>query len=334
MYGIEKDKIAHALASIVVWIGYLQWKIHKRIPVYDPILYNPYERIWNKDAILQYDDTDQPIEPEWPVVDVIIGNPPFLGNRDFLALFGSKYVADLNRVYSGRLPSNVDLVTFWFAKAYQILEKTPHLRVGLVATSRINQIQNRIVLKKIKEIGDIFNAWRERVWHDGQTAVRVSMICFDNGSEQEKYLDGKPVGTIHGDLTAGVDISKAKLLKRPCLVTMGTKKYGTFDIDSQTAAKMLSAENPTKASNSDVVRRWANGSHIANNTINRWIIDFHNEGNKTLEEAKQYELPFKYILENVKPHRLGQRNQRLENEWWLYEAPRNDLRAAIEKLNK
>jgi hypothetical protein len=26
MYGLERDSIAHALASIVVWIGYIQWR--------------------------------------------------------------------------------------------------------------------------------------------------------------------------------------------------------------------------------------------------------------------------------------------------------------------
>ena len=28
MFGIEKAPIAHALASIVVWIGYIQWRIN------------------------------------------------------------------------------------------------------------------------------------------------------------------------------------------------------------------------------------------------------------------------------------------------------------------
>ncbi len=39
MYGIEMDPIAHALASIVVWIGYLQWHQHNGYTRYhEPIL--------------------------------------------------------------------------------------------------------------------------------------------------------------------------------------------------------------------------------------------------------------------------------------------------------
>ena len=33
-------------------------------------------------------------EPEWPAVDVIIGNPPFLGGKKMRAELGDKYVDD------------------------------------------------------------------------------------------------------------------------------------------------------------------------------------------------------------------------------------------------
>lgn len=332
MYGIEINPIAHALASIVVWIGYLQWR---RTNGYltrpkEPILEDIHENILNMDAILAYDSEGKPIEPEWQAVDVIIGNPPFLGNRDFLTLLGEKYTNDLNGIYASQLTNNVDLVTFWFTKAWQELEKNPELRVGLVATSRINQIQNGVVLKKLKEKGDIFNVWREKVWHDGATAVRVSLVCFDNGSEIEKYLDGREVSAINANLTAGVDITKAKKLdERPCVVSMGTKKYGNFDIDEVTAKDMLRNEL-----NNEVVRQWANGSDVANNQIKKWIIDFHNGGDKSLDEARKYNEPFEYVVKNVKPNRMGQRNPRLERDWWLFEAPRHELREAIDPLNR
>ena len=336
MYGIEKNPIAHALASIVVWIGYLQWKVHNGYRAIErPILQDIHENIRNMDAILDYDEDGKSIESEWQEVDVIIGNPPFLGNRDFLTLLGEKYTTDLNGVYANQLTNNVDLVTFWFTKAWQELEKNQELRVGLVATSRINQIQNGVVLKKLKEKGDIFNVWREKVWHDGATAVRVSLICFDNGSEDEKYLDGQEVNAINANLTTGFDITQAEQIsERPCVISKGTTKYGAFDIDEKTAKKMLEATNSSGVLNSDVVRRWSNGSDVANNRIVKWIIDFHHKYDRSEEEAKQYELPYKYVLENVKPSRIGQRNSRLEREWWLYESPRPELRNEILKLNR
>ena len=58
LYGMELDPIAHRLASIVVWIGYLQWKYEHRMPlaVDPPILHDLNKaNIKRMDAILTYD---------------------------------------------------------------------------------------------------------------------------------------------------------------------------------------------------------------------------------------------------------------------------------------
>ena len=54
MYGIEINPIAHALASIVVWIGYIQWRINNGYgqEFGDPILEVLEDNIVCKDAIL------------------------------------------------------------------------------------------------------------------------------------------------------------------------------------------------------------------------------------------------------------------------------------------
>ena len=44
------------------------------------------------DAILAFDENGQPCEPEWPEVDVIIGNPPFLGGGKLRAELGDAYM--------------------------------------------------------------------------------------------------------------------------------------------------------------------------------------------------------------------------------------------------
>jgi hypothetical protein len=55
MYGIEKNAIAHALANIVVWIGYLQWKLRNGYrTITRPILQDTNTNIIHKDAILEY----------------------------------------------------------------------------------------------------------------------------------------------------------------------------------------------------------------------------------------------------------------------------------------
>jgi hypothetical protein len=53
MYGMELNPIAHALASIVVWIGYIQWKEHNGYhDMREPVLEDLSENIRCMDAIL------------------------------------------------------------------------------------------------------------------------------------------------------------------------------------------------------------------------------------------------------------------------------------------
>ncbi len=79
LYGLETNIYAQELASVVVWIGYLQWLKQNGVgwPT-EPIL-RRLDNIQHRDAILTHDADGKPIEPEWPKVDYIIGNPPFFG---------------------------------------------------------------------------------------------------------------------------------------------------------------------------------------------------------------------------------------------------------------
>ncbi len=81
LYGLETNVYAHELASVVVWIGYLQWLNDNGIgwPT-EPIL-RKLDNIQHRDAILAHDADGKPIEPAWPEADFIIGNPPFLGGK-------------------------------------------------------------------------------------------------------------------------------------------------------------------------------------------------------------------------------------------------------------
>ena len=66
MYGIEKDPIAHALASIVVWIGYIQWRSNNAYvdTIRDPILEQLQGNIVCQDAILPPTPNPSPIKRE------------------------------------------------------------------------------------------------------------------------------------------------------------------------------------------------------------------------------------------------------------------------------
>ena len=52
----------------------------------------------------------------WPKADVVIGNPPFLGNKAMLRTIGEADVSRLRNAFAGRLPGEVDLVIYWLRR--------------------------------------------------------------------------------------------------------------------------------------------------------------------------------------------------------------------------
>lgn len=131
LYGIEVNPYAHELASVVIWIGYLQWKARNGIALDDeePIL-QKLDNIHHMDAILTEDLAG---EPEWPEAEVVIGNPPFLGGKRLRRELGDSYVDAMFRVWDGRVRREADLCCYWFEKARAQIEAGRLKRAGLLA---------------------------------------------------------------------------------------------------------------------------------------------------------------------------------------------------------
>lgn len=331
--GIEKNPFAAELAQVVLWIGYWQWR---RTNGYwdapEPIL-QPLTTIEQRDAILHIAADGTPTAPAWPPADVIIGNPPFLGGKFLRRELDDDYIDDLFIAYADCVPHEADLVCYWFEQARAQLKAGEAQRVGLLATNSIRGGANRDVLKRIKEDGDIFLAWADRPWVLEGAAVRVSMVGFDDGSEQERMLDGQPVQAINADLTGDVDITSApRLAENANLSFMGDIKVGAFDIDNETAQTMLQAKNTSGKSNADVIVPWINGLDITRRPRNMWIIDFGVDMPET--EAQQYELPYAHVLEHVKPIRQGNRMKKRETHWWIHGDAAPRIRDALAPLSR
>lgn len=265
----------------------------------------------------------------WPRADFIIGNPPFLGSKQFRKWgLSDEYLDRLFAAYD--LPKTSDLCCYWFELGRRAIEKNPGTRVGLLATQGIRGGDNRTVLERIKKSGDIFMAWADRDWILDGAAVHVSLVGFDGGSQRGRALDGRDVTEINPDLTTGVDTSTARPLaeNRIALWSIGTQKGGSFDIDLATAASMLGDANPHGRPNADVVRPWWNASDITNRWRGLWIVDFGCERSK--EEAAKFESPFSYVERAVYPERKGNRRPSYRDKWWIHQEPRAELRGVIE----
>ncbi len=332
LFGIETDRYAHELASIVVWIGYLQWLHEHATPIPDRPVLQKLENIRHGDAILVYDAKGRPREPEWPEADFIISNPPFLGGKRLRTGLKDKYVDDLFRVYEGRVAPEADLVVYWFEKARAALKAGKAKRAGLLATQAIRGGANRQVLDRVKESAHIFMAWSDRRWILDGAAVRISMVGFErpgNGEPTVAILDGDPVREINSDLTGGADTTAATALPENAgICFMGTTKIGAFDLPPDVARKMLSAPlNPNGRPNSDVIRPWVNAMDITRRPRGMFIIDFGTD--RSEREAALYEMPFQYLKTKVYPERKKNNRVAYREKWWLFGEPRPAMRHAL-----
>jgi len=332
LHGIEINAYAHELAQATIWIGYIQWLHANGFGVPGEPILRPLDTIMQMDAILDYNEQGQPVEPEWPEADVIIGNPPFLGGKKMRTELGDEYVDMLFQLYERRVPHECDLVCYWFEQARAMIAESKAERAGLLATQGIRGGANRKVLERIKQTGDIFWAHSDRDWILDGAAVNVSMVGFDDGSETFRVLDDTPVSVINANLTSSLDLTVAKRLQEnDGLAFMGDTKGGAFNLKPDVATKMINAPlNPNGRPNRDVVCPWINALDVTRRPRGMWIVDFG--VNMPEDEAALYEMPFEYVSNNVKPARKKSKTTR--SEWWLHERPRPAMRVAIAPLQR
>ncbi|HJW71329.1 MAG TPA: DNA methyltransferase [Geothrix sp.] len=341
LHGIEILAFPHALASVVVWIGHLQWlRLHGYRIQERPIL-KKLQPIVHGDSLVL----------DWPEVDAIIGNPPFIGSKRLRSAIGDDAVDSLFRTWAGRVPHEADYVCYWFEKARMSVVAGRAKRVGLLATNGIRQGKNRIVLDHILRDSRLFFAESNRDWILEGAAVRVSMVGFGGMESGEPLmLDGEVVSTINADLTSGLDLKLARNIPENLKLSfIGDQKSGPFEVEGHLASSWLMApQNPNGRSNSDVLHPWVNGQDLVGRPRGRWIIDFGlplSRGAKPIPgmlhlseaDASYFEAPFNHALNLVKPMRTAASQTTsgttaLRKPWFVHGEPRPAMRAAIAKI--
>ncbi len=328
--GIEINAYAAELARVSVWIGEIQWMRRNGFrESRDPIL-KPLATIECRDAILAPDGS----EPEWPETDVVIGNPPFLGDRVMRGGLGHEYTERLRRAYRGSVASSADLVCYWFHKAGMLVSNGKLARAGLVATNSIRGGSNRAVLDRIVEDGIIFDAWSDEPWVIDGAAVRVSLVCFASTSAGlPATLNGEGTSRIHADLREGsIDLTRAtRLAANQSTAFLGVNKNGAFDIPGDAARAWLRLPaNPNGCPNADVLKPRIVGMDVVQRSSDQWIIDFGTS--MTEAEAALYEAPFAHVAEHVKPARAKNRVKALREQWWRHWRSRPAMWRALDGM--
>ena len=274
-------------------------------------------------------------EAPWPKASVVIGNPPFLGDKKMRSELGDDYTTTLRKVYAGRVPGGADLVCYWFEKARTAIETNGLGAAGLVATQSLRSGSNRVVLAAICDSTKIFEAWSDEPWVNNGAAVRVSLVCFGHAS-QPPVLDGVGVPRIPADLSAsadGLDLTTAQpLTSNGGAAFQGPVKVGAFDIPGSMARGWLNQPNVNGKSNAAVLRPWANGQDIAKRNSDTWIIDFGasiSEG-----DAALFEEPYLHASRFIRPQREAQNDVGRKRNWWIHGRTGDDYRKASAALSR
>lgn len=320
LQGIDIENVAVLIARVTLWMGHRQM-----IEVYgeaeDPLPLVALPGLRRGDAL----------RDPWPATDCIVGNPPFLGDRNLRSAFGDDYVSWLERRFDVGLK---DFCVYWFRKAQDHL--LPGQRAGLVGTNSISQNRAReaSLAYVVAGGGVITDAVSSQKW-PGEAKVHVSLVNWVQTPDEPpplRTLDGRPVEAIGADLRASSGVAEPVPLRQ----NRGRAFYGPvpigkgFILSGQEAASLLAQD----ASLADVVRPYLTGSDIVeapDQGPRRWCIDF---GMRPLQEAARYPQALEIVRERVKPERESNARAAYRRNWWLFGEPCGDLRRTIAPLRR
>ncbi len=322
LHDIDIEHVAITIARVVLLMGHRQvMDLYGQAEAPLPLVSLPGVRA--ADAL----------RTQWPRVDAIIGNPPFLGSQLLREALGSDYLEWLKEEFGVGIK---DLCVYWFRKANDSL--APGQRAGLVGTNSISQ--NRARGASIEYVaahgGVITDAVSSQKW-PGEAKVHVSIVNWINEPAEpvtEFDLDGLRVAGITPSLTAAGDdawvpvalaANRDRCFQGPIPVGAG------FIIDDATAAQLLSRREAPYA---DVVRPYVIGEDVAqrpDQSPSRWAIDF---AGLPLEHAAKYPAALDIVRREVKPKRDINQDRGFREKWWQFGRPRGEMRAALAPLTR
>jgi N-6 DNA Methylase len=321
--GIELNPYAAELARVSVWIGEIQWMRRNGFDAAkNPILRN-LDTIECRDAVLNADGT----RAQWPVADVVVGNPPFLGAKWMLTRLGKAYTEQMRALLPKSMPAS-DLVTFWFYQAGLAIDRGTQ-RVGFVATNMIRSPANSAVSSGLYLKAPIVFALSDEPWVVDGADVRVSIIACSVANSESAELDGRSAVHITPDLKAlDIDLAFRRLLAQNKKgAVRGVEKGGPFERQSAKGRQLLALPtNPNGEKNSVVVKRYITVADIVGRGKDEWIIDF---SGYTSNEASLFEAPYAEIETAILESRAGNRDPRQLKNWWLFRRSGDQARALL-----
>ena len=290
-----------------------------------------------------------PRQAQWPAVNFIVGNPPFIGNKRMRDALGDGY-ADALRAAWPEVPESADFVMYWWQKAAETVRTGHAERFGLITTNSLTMIFNRRVIESLQKavppLSVVF-AIPDHPWVDGTNgaAVRISMSVGVRGLAEGRLLNSVKEneaengevsvsftvrqGQIHPDLKVGANVTSAvKLRANGGLSSMGMMRAGGGFVVTEEQARAMGLGNIAELT--ERIRPFRNGKDLTDRPRGFWLIDLFGLSEDDLRH--KYPHVYQWVLERVKPERDLNRRTRLREQWWTFGEPRQGLRAALKGL--
>jgi hypothetical protein len=314
--GIEINAFAVSLARVTLWMA------HKL----------SVDELDLDEATLPLEDLSgiraaDALRIDWPKASVIVGNPPFHGDRHLRGLLGDDYIAWLKREFDCGVK---DHCVYWFRKAHDHL--APGQRAGLVGTNSISQKRARSAsLNYIVERGGaITEAVSTQPW-PGEAVVEVSIVNWVREPSKAPttfVLDE----TLAEGIDTALEPSTIPLADVPVIPANRGRAFQGFlpgakyDLSPVEASALLARHDAPYA---DVVKQYLNGRDITSSPRqepSRFVIDF---GQLPLEVAIRFPAALDVVRAQAKDAREASTSYERNPRWWQFLWPRPDFRSAV-----
>ncbi len=353
--GLELNPRAAVIAELVLWIGWLRFRLaNTPEAIGEPVL-PPLSNInegthGGYDAVLVRTttgepDTENPRRPEWPEADFIVGNPPFIGGKDIRDRLSGGY-AEALWAANPRVPKSADFVMHWWDRAAVILTR-PGARLrrfGFVTTNSITQVFSRRViegwlyppspsgegLEKLHLTLAIADHPWTRATKDA-AAVRIAMTVAEGGPGEGRLIEivgeaaldsDDPVleerearGRINADLSVGTDVTQVVPLKAN--EGLCSRGVATFGAGFIVTPEKARELGLGQRPGLDAhVRDYRNGRDLLQRPRGVMVIDLF--GMSEQDVMERFPEVYQHLLTTVKPERDGNRRATRRNNWWLF----------------
>ena len=291
-----------------------------------------------------------PRKADWPQVDFIVGNPPFIGAKYVRDALGNGYADSLHAAWP-EVPESADFVMYWWHQAALTVGAGKAQRFGFITTNSIKQTFNRRVVQAAMPAVSMFFAIADHPWVDSANgaAVRIAMTAAKAGEHEGKLLtvqsetpqdDGEVAvvmaeskGLLHADLRIGANVASAKTMRSNLnLSSPGVKLHGSGFIVTRADAAHLGLGTIPELDT--YIREYRNGRDLTATPRNVMVIDLFGLGAEDVR--KRFPAVYQWLLERVKPERDAKGKTKdgagYAKLWWLHGKHRQEMRKQIHKL--